>query len=134
MDGVAIIRSLLIGYAPLAAIVGDQVYAGTVPLSATFPAVGVKEVGRMEQDTAARSGPTTLVTARIQVTVYGTSYAQQKALILAANLGPGVHTGEIAGATVRSVLRDAVGPDMSDDANEYYEQARDFKVAYLEPN
>lgn len=133
MDGVAIMRALLLAHAPLADLVGEEIYAGDVPHD-SVPAVGIKEIGRVEQDTAARSGATTLVTARIQVTVYAASYPQQKVLLSAAKLGSGVFTGVIAGATVRSVLRDMVGPDMSNAAAAIFEQSRDFKVAYLEPN
>jgi hypothetical protein len=133
MDGVAVVRALLLAHAPMTDLAGDQIFAGDAPVEAA-PAVGIKEIGRVEQETVARSAPTTLVTARIQVTVYAKSYPQQKAMLKAARLGAGVHTRVIAGVTVRSVLRDAVGPDLSSPEVGLFEQSRDFKVAYLEPN
>ncbi|MFC0131776.1 hypothetical protein [Massilia eurypsychrophila] len=126
-------NALLMAHSPLTDLVGTEIWAGDVPVK-SVPAVGIKEISRVEQDTVARSGPNTLVTARIQVTVYASSYPQQKALLTAAKLGPGVHTGEIAGTTVRSVLRDSVGPDLSNPEAGTFEQSRDFKVTYLEPN
>lgn len=134
MNGVVVMRTLLLAYGPVAALVSDKVFAGTIPQGDILPAIGIKEISRTEQATVANDGPATLVTARIQVTVYSKSYPAQKALLLAAKLGAGVHTGEIAGVTVRSVLRDIVGPDMSDEDAGIFEQSRDFKVAYIEPN
>jgi hypothetical protein len=135
MDAVAVMRALLLAHAPLTALVGDRVIAGTVPLSAVAPvAVGLSEVGRNDAGTVARSGPTTLVTARVQVTVYATSYPAMKAALNAARLGSGVFTGTIVGVRVLSVLRDSVGPDLSDEEPGIAEQSRDFIVAYLEPN
>lgn len=132
MNGVVIMSTLLRTFGPVTDIVGAEIYAGNVPQSATLPALGIKEISRVEQDTAAREGGA-LVTARIQVTVQTKSYPQQKALLLATKLGGGVHTGLIAGVEVRSVLRDAIGPDLSDDDAQIFEQSRDFKVTYIEP-
>lgn len=134
MNGVVVMRALLLAHAPVTTIVGQLVFAGDVPQATLLPAIGIKEISRVERGTITNDGPATLVTARIQVTVYSKSYPEQKALLLVAKLGAGVHTGEIAGVTVRSVLRDMVGPDMSDVDAGIYEQSRDFKVTYLEPN
>lgn len=137
MNGVMIIRALLAAHSPLTALVpAANIRAGTVPVG-VMPAVGIKEISRVETDTVSRGQTNVMVIARIQVTVYagGTGgYMAKKALIQAAKLGPGAHTGVIAGATVRSVLRDIVGPDFDDDAAKVYEQSRDFKVTYIEPN
>jgi hypothetical protein len=135
MDAVAVMRALLLAHAPLTDLVGDRIIAGTVPLSAVTPvAVGLTEVGRNDADTVAREGATTLVTARVQVTVYATTYPAMKAALNAARLGSGVFTGVIAGLQVRSVLRDSVGPDLSDEEPGIAEQSRDFMVTYIEPN
>lgn len=135
MDAVAVMRELLLAHDPLTALVGDRVIAGTVPMSAVTPvAIGLTEISRYDADTVSRSGPSTLVTARVQVTVYATKYPAMKAALNAARLGPGVFTGMIAGVEVRSVLRDNVGPDLSDEEPGIAEQSRDFLVTYLEPN
>jgi hypothetical protein len=134
MNAIMIMRTLLLAHQPALDIVADRVMAGDVPEGDTLPAVGLKEISRNEQDTVSRASPATLVRARVQVTVYTKTYPQQKQLLDAVKLGPGTHTGTIAGAEVRSVLRDAVGPDMGDAAAGIYEQSRDFIVTYLEPN
>lgn len=135
MDAVAVMRELLLAHAPLAALVGDRIIAGSVPLSEVAPvAIGLNEVSRNEPDTVARSGTTTLVSARVQVTVYGATYRAMKEALNAARLGSGVFTGLIAGVQVRSVLRGSVGPDLSDEEPGISEQSRDFMVTYVEPN
>ena len=133
MDAVAVMRALLLADQSLVDLVGANIHAGDVLLS-QLPAVGIREISRTEQDTVARSGATTLVTARVQVTVYAKSYPQQKSILQATRLGLGVHTGTVAGVHVLSVLRDAVGPDLSNPDIPNFEQSRDFKVTYLEPN
>lgn len=134
MDGVAVMRALLLAHAPLTDLVADRIIAGTVPIGTAYPAVGITEISRVELDTAARNGRSALVTARIQVTVHASSYPQQKAAIRAAKLGSGIFKGEIAGVSVRSVLRGAVGPDLGDEEAGVREQSRDFMVAYIDPN
>lgn len=134
MDGVEVMRALLLAHAPLAALVGDNVVAGTIPAAAALPVVGVKEVGRTEMETVGQAGTTNLVTTRIQVTAYAGGYPAMKDVLAATKLGAGTFTGMVAGIYVCSVLRDGVGPDLSDDAPGLYEQSRDFKVTYREPN
>lgn len=134
MDGVVVMRRLLIDHAPLTALVpASNIFVGTVPLN-TFPAVGIREVDRNEMRTVSMGQESVLVRARIQVTVYAKKYPMQKALIFAAKLGPGPHTGVIADVVVKSVMRESVGPDFVDDAAQVYEQSRDFMVTYIEPN
>lgn len=134
MNAVIIMRTLLTAWQPVQDLVADRVIAGDVPEDEGLPAIGLKEISRNDQDTVARAGAATLVRARVQVTVYAKTYPQQKQLLDAAKLGPGAHAGTIASVQVRSVLRDAVGPDMGDAAAGIYEQSRDFIVTYLEPN
>jgi hypothetical protein len=132
MDGVAVMRALLLAHPPLTALVKDRIVAGVVPQGMELPAVGISEISRPpDLDTVARNGGS-LVTARIQVTVHAKSYPQQKALLKATKLGPGVYTGTIAGVAVRSVLADVVGPDLSDEAAGFFQQSRDYKVTYVE--
>ena len=132
MSAVAIMRALLIGHAPVTALVpAARIVAGNVP-DGSLPAIGISEISGVEQDTVARASRT-LVTARVQVTVYAESYPQQKAILKAAKLGAGVFTGQVAGYAVRSVLRDAIGPDIGNPAIPTFEQSRDFKIAFIEP-
>lgn len=133
MDGAAVMCALLLDHAPLTDLVANHVVVGTVSMQ-EIPAVAIREIGRVEVDTVSRGAAATLVTARIQVTVYAKSYRDQKAILAAVKLGRGVFTGQIAGVSVLSVLRDTVGPDMSDEDASIFEQSRDFKVTYIEPS
>lgn len=134
MNGVLIMIKLLQNHQPLLALLpATNVAAGTVPQGAPIPAIGVTEVSRNEFRTVSKEEVSTLVRARIQITVHAKSYPEQKAILLAAKLGPGVHSGMTAGVKVRSVVRGDVGPDFSDDAAAIYQQSRDFMVTYIEP-
>lgn len=134
MDGVEVMRALLLAHAPLVALVGDHVMAGTIPAGTPLPAVGIKEISRYGADTVARAGATTLVTARIQVTATSGSYPEMKDVLSATKLGAGTFTGTNAGVYVCSVLEDGVGPELTDDAPGLNQQSRDYKVTYREPN
>jgi len=132
MSAVTIMRALLLGHAPLVALVPPaRIVAGDVP-DGDLPAIGIREISGIERDTVARAG-SSLITSRVQVTVYAASYPQQKAILKAAKLGAGVFTGQVAGYAVRSVLRDMIGPDLGNPAIPTFEQSRDFKVAFIEP-
>lgn len=135
MSAVAVMVALLRAHQPLTALVpAASIMAGTVPQKDPLPAIGVTEVSRNEFPTVSRAEKSTLVRARVQVTVHAKNYPSQKALVLAAKLSMGVSSGVIAGVKVRSVLRLDVGPDFSNDDAAIYQQSRDFMVTYIEPN
>lgn len=134
MSSIRILRALLIAHDPLAAILPTaRIIAGDVPAGTPLPAIGMREVGHVEQDTVARGG-SPLIKSRVQVTVYAGSLEQQEQILKAARLGVGVFTGVVEGFQVRSVLRDVVGPDMGDHAAKIFEKSRDFMVTYLDPS
>lgn len=135
MNAVVVIRNLLVNHAPLIALVPSaKIIVGVVPQATILPAIGITEISRAELQTVSHGQATVLVTARVQVTALAKDYPTCKALLLAAKLGPGAHTGVIAGVTVRSVTRESVGPDFSDPELPLYEQSRDFIVKYIETN
>lgn len=135
MSSVDVVRALLMGHLPVRALVqAKDIVLGTVPQRAELPAIGIREISRVELATVSLSQAAVLVRARVQVTVLAKTYDSQKALLQAAKLGPGAHTGEIAGVAVRSVMREQVGPDISDDDAGIFQQSRDFLVTYVEQN
>lgn len=135
MSGIKVIRALLVAHAPVLALVpAARIVAGTVPQGMPLPAIGLTEISRVELPTVSLGQRAAQVTARVQVTVHASTYPDQKAVLQAAKLGPGAHTGTVAGVEVRSVMRDVVGPDMKDDDAEIYQQSRDFKVVFVEAN
>lgn len=135
MSAIKVIRALLAAHAPLLALVpAARIVAGTVRQGTPLPAIGLAEISRVELPTVSLGQRAVQVTARVQVTVHAATYPDQKAVLQAARLGPGPHTGTVAGIEVRSVMRDVVGPDMADDEAEIYQQSRDFKVIFVEAN
>ena len=135
MSAVKVIRALLAAHAPVLGLVpAARIVAGTVPQGMPLPAIGLTEISRVELPTVSRGQRAVQVTARVQVTVHASAYPEQKAVLQAARLGPGAHTGTMAGVAVRSVMRDVVGPDMTDDEAGVYQQSRDFKVVFVEAN
>lgn len=130
MNAIMIMRELLLAHPPVADLVGVNVIAGDIDYDQA-PAIGLSEISRREADTVGRTSK--MATARVQVTVHARDYGTQKELLAAARLGDGVFTGTIAGVEVRSVLRDAVGPDLSDPEAGLFQQSRDFIVTYIEP-
>lgn len=135
MSGTAIVRALLAGYEPLTALVpAVNIRAGTLPQNTTLPGVVATTVGDNDQETTARNLSTRLVKERVQVTVLAKDYETMKRALKAARLGPGVHTGIIAGYQVRSVLPWGVGPEIPPGDDKIYEQSRDFMVTFIEAN
>lgn len=135
MSAIKVIRALLVAHAPVLALVpAVRIVAGTVPQGTPLPAIGLTEISRDELPTVSLGQRAVQVTARVQVTVHAGTYPDQKAVLQAARLGAGAHTGNVAGIAVRSVMRDVVGPDMSDVDAGIYQQSRDFKVVYVEEN
>lgn len=135
MSAIKVIRALLIAHAPVLALVPPaRIVVGTVRQGTPLPAIGLTEIGRVELPTVSLAQRAVQVTARVQVTVHASTYPEQKAVLQAARLGPGAHTGTVAGIEVRSVMRDVVGPDMGDSDADIYQQSRDFKVVFVEAN
>ncbi|OEZ80992.1 hypothetical protein JAB6_40270 [Janthinobacterium sp. HH104] len=135
MSAIKVIRALLIAHSPMLALVpAARIVAGTVPLGTPLPAIGLTEISRVELPTVSLGQRAVQVTARVQVTVYASTYPDQKAVLQAAKLDAGAHTGTVADIAVRSVMRDVVGPDMKDDDADIYQQSRDFKVVFVEAN
>lgn len=135
MSAVDVVRALLMEHAPVRALVdAKNIVLGTVPQGAPLPAIGIREISCVELGTVSLSQAAVLVRARVQVTVMAKNYANQKAVLLASKLGPGAHTGEIAGIAVRSVMREPIGPDLNDDDAGIFQQSRDFIVTYVEAN
>lgn len=135
MSAIKVIRALLVAHAPLLALVpAARIVAGTVSQGTPLPAIGLTEISRVELPTVSLGQRAVQVTSRVQVTVHAGTYPDQKAVLQAARLGAGAHTGTVAGVVVRSVMRDIVGPDLKDDAASIFEQCRDFKVVFVEAN
>lgn len=135
MSAVAILRALLVAHAPVTAQVpAARIYAGAAPQGAVLPAISLTEISSNEESTVNRERPKTLVRSRVQVTILAANYPQMKALLLAAKLGAGNHTGLIGAYEVNSVRPESVNPEMPVEDDGIYEQSRDFMVTFQETN
>jgi hypothetical protein len=72
------LRTALIGYAPLTAIVGQNIAALVVPESAASPYVTYQTISGQRESTMSQPG--TRINARIQLSCFAATYAQAKAI------------------------------------------------------
>jgi Protein of unknown function (DUF3168) len=135
MSGVKIIRTLLAADLPLLSLVpATRIMAGVLPQATALPAVSVTEVSTVELPHIDAQSPTTLVDARIQVTVMAADYPAQKALLDAVRKAVNYQRGVVGGIVVTSVRRGSNGPDFVDADAGFYMQSVDFHVIYHEAN
>ena len=132
MSAVKAVVALLSAAPGVAAVAGDRVYAGDVPLNTRRPAIAVREVGNNREGAIDAQAETSLATSRVQVTVHVKAYREIAAVLLAARLACNFERGVIAGVDVVSIVRDLVGPDL--DFPDGWGKSIDFMVTYHEPN
>lgn len=139
MSAVVIIRELLKARSQVTDLVpAARIRIGEVPLATELPAINITDVSGDEIETVARRRPFTTIRARVQVTVYARSYADQERILLACKLGAGVHTGVLAVGGreihVNAVEPAGVGPAIPPGEDKIYERSRDFMVTFKEAN
>ena len=128
------IRALLVGAAPVVARVPeDQIMAGDVPIGTPMPAVGIKEIVSVPVGAIDGQADRSVVVTRVQVMVMAKAYPEVKPLRDLVRQACNFQRGLIAGVDVISIERDTVGPDLQDDAGNYF-QSIDFKVTHYEQN
>lgn len=134
MSGVAIVKALLHASAALTAVVpAARIQAGTLPESTAVPALSIMEVSTVERPHVDGLAPSTIVDARIRVTVLAANYPQQKQTLALARKACNYQRGSLAGFAVVSVRRLANGPDFVSEEG-LCVQSVDFSVIYYEPN
>lgn len=131
MSGTAIVNYMLVNNFQLASMVDPaKIISGAIPINTEFPAISIKQVSGIEFKTIQRSGDQ-LVTERIQITVYASSYSQQKEIIeLIRNALPATR-GNINLFEVDSITLDIDGPDLYSENPVTYEQSIDSMVRYI---
>lgn len=136
MSGVAIIRALLSGYAPLMAIAPNvKVFAGGIPQGTVLPALNVSSISTNENPTTARGLSIKMQRERVQVTVLTSNdYPLMKRILKASSLGAGVHTGQVLGYRVCSIIPAGENSEIPVSDDRIYEQSRDFMVTFIEAN
>ena len=131
MSGTAIINYMLSNDYDLGLVVNpDNVISGTIPIDTEYPAISIRQVSGLEYKTIQRSG-TQLVTDRVQVTAYASTYTQQKEIIeLIRNALPATRGG-VSTFTVDSIVQDIDGPDLYSENPVTFEQSIDYMVRFI---
>lgn len=129
----AIYALLLADAAVLARVPAVRIAAGDVEADARLPAIGITEVSLVGIGAIDAQAEHSLVTSRVQVTVVAKDYPATQSVIGLVRRACNFQRGQIGGVDVVSVVRDTVGPDLSDAAGNTIKSI-DFKVTYHEPN
>lgn len=146
MSAVGILRSLLSKSTDLLLVVPvARIMAGVLPQKTAFPAIALTEISRVDRLTL-RAGTHSHCTARVQITVFAKTYAQQKEILTLVRRACRDKVGELDSTVVASywayffhkgvanvsVVLDGTGPDFFDDGDTLYMQSQDFKVSFTE--
>jgi len=131
MSDVKAIRHLLANNAALTAAVPPERIASDLAQDVELPAIEVSHISGNYDHSIAGDGDD-VCKARVQVTVHARSRPSQKSIQdLVRRALPRMH-GVVNGVQVESLLKDAVGPDLRDDAIGSFIGSQDFIVTYVE--
>ena len=131
MSGVTAIVYLLKNNAPLIAVVSaSKIAAGRIPQGTALPAIEVSHISGVWRSEISDQG--SYCTARVQVTVLASTYAQQKQIMALIRTAVPRTRGTVNSVNVDCILRDADGPDFRDDDAGIYCQTQDFFVKFNE--
>jgi len=117
-------NSALIAQVPAA-----RIFSGPIPLNATLPAIGVTSVSNVPSTNVSMSN-TTLMTERVQVTLYATTYPTQKSILALIRTALANTHGTVNGFACESIVPAGEGPDIFDDVTLVYEQSADYLVRW----
>jgi hypothetical protein len=132
MDGVAIIRELLVADRDMLALVPeDQIVGGVLPAETPLDALAINRVSSIDRNILT-PGATRHVTERIQVTGFAADYPRLRAIIRAAKTACADFIGSAAGALNVTVHTDSAGPDFMDEQASTHMGSQDFIVGFTE--
>ena len=135
MSSVKVIRALLVANSNLVAVVpSTRIIAGVLPQSTVVPALCVTEISTLELPNIDAQATKSLVSARVQVTIFSSNYATQKQVLDLVRKACNYERGNIASTEVVSVQRLHNGPDFHDLETGLFMQSIDFKVIFNEDN
>jgi len=135
MSATVVLREMLTANAAVTALVQPaKIRVGVIPLATELPAIALFDISGNEIPTVARRRPFTTIRARVQVTVYARTYADQEKILAACKLGPGVHTGIVFNIHVNAVEPMGTGPAIPPGEDKIFERSRDFMVTFKEAN
>lgn len=132
MDGVAVIRELLVGNAALLALVPDeQIVGGVLPANTPLNAIAINTVSTVDRNILAPRA-TRHVRERIRVTYVAADYPALKAVRRTAKRACADFIGSAAGLEAVTVQTDGAGPDFMDEQASLHMSTQDFMVAFTE--
>jgi len=132
MNGVIVVRSLLMGEARVTALVPEaRIAAGMLPHGTDLPAISLMSVSSVDRNIPT-PGPKRRVTERVQLTVLAASYRQVKAILAAVRSAATDHMPTIDGLFDVTVHTDSVGPDFLDEETGIHMQSQDLRVSFNE--
>ncbi len=132
MDGVAVLRTVLVADATVTGIVpAGNIKAGDLPQGVSLPAISIKSISRVDRNIPS-PGVYRHVTERVQVTVLASTYPQQKAVMRAIRAAAADTFPVINGLTRVTVHTDSAGPDLMDENASIFGEAQDYRVTYSE--
>jgi hypothetical protein len=134
MDGVAIIRELLVDDAAVLALVdGDEerIVGGVLPADTQLDAIAITDVSTKDRNVLA-PGASRHVTDRIEVTGFAATYPQLKALMRAVKRACADFIGSAAGLNGVTVHTDVQGPYFMNEQASLHMRSQDFIVGFTE--
>jgi len=132
MNGVIVVRSLLVADAEVTALVpAARIVAGVVPQGTGLPTISLMSVSGIDRNIL-MPGTSRRVTERVQVTVLAASYPAAKAIIRAVRAAAADRMPAIDRLTDVTVHTDSAGPDFLDEETGIHMQSQDFRVSFNE--
>jgi len=126
-----VIYNLLSTNSPLIAQVPvSRIFAGTIPLGVTLPAVAYNFISGTKETAIGLT--TTKTRGRIQVTIAANTYPVVKQVMGLVKTACNNKQGTFNGVATDSVILDLVGPDFRDDEQNIHYQTVDFKIVFNE--
>ena len=113
----------------IAQVPAARIFSGPIPLNATLPAIGVTSVSNVPSTNVSMLN-TTLMTERVQVTLYATTYPTQKSILALIRTALANAHGTVNGFTCESIVPAGEGPDIFDDVTLVYEQSADYLIRW----
>lgn len=132
MNGVAVIRQLLVAHSGLTALVpASRIAAGYLPQGTTLPAISVTAISSVDRNLP-NPGTVRHVSDRVQVTVLAANYPSQKAIMAQVKKAGANKYPTVTGLSAVTVHTSGQGPDFMDDAASIYMGTQDFRVTFSE--
>lgn len=132
MNGVIVVRSLLVVDAGLTALVPEaRIAAGSLPQGTVLPAISLMSVSSVDRNIPA-PGTKRRVIERVQVTVLARTYPETKAVLAAIRKATADQMPTIDGLSDVTVHTDSAGPDLFDEETGIHMQTQDLRVSFNE--